>query len=106
PFSQLQNIFVRVFSWMWISSPMTGSHSGMGEELPRLQQRHLDVAAHVEDGEVLLERAVHPDQAELPLAGLEGKADVAQLDGARPVEEAGPFAEDTLPPKHALGPRG
>jgi hypothetical protein len=27
-FSQRQNIFVRVFSWTWISSPMTGSHSG------------------------------------------------------------------------------
>jgi hypothetical protein len=23
--SQPQNIFVRVFSWTWISSPMTGS---------------------------------------------------------------------------------
>ena len=28
-FSQRQNIFVRVFSWTWISSPMTGSHSGI-----------------------------------------------------------------------------
>jgi len=30
-FSQRQNSFVRVFSWTWISSPMTGSHSGMPE---------------------------------------------------------------------------
>jgi hypothetical protein len=25
-FAQRQNIFVRVFSWTWISRPMTGSH--------------------------------------------------------------------------------
>ena len=25
--SQPQNIFVRVFSWTWISKPMTGSYS-------------------------------------------------------------------------------
>src|ERR1051325_2480583 len=28
--SQPQNIFVRVFSWTWISRPMTGSSSGTG----------------------------------------------------------------------------
>src|SRR2546426_8755512 len=59
PAWQPQNIFVRVFSWTWISRPMTGSHSGT-EELLRLQQRHFDVAAHLEDCEVLLERPVHP----------------------------------------------
>src|SRR3954462_11551200 len=53
PFSQGQNIFVPVFSWTGISSPMTGSQfeSGIGKELLRLQQRDLDVAAHLVDGE-------------------------------------------------------
>ena len=60
---------------------MTGSHSAI-EELLRLEQRHLDVAAHLEDGEVLLERAVHADQAELPLARLQREPDVAELHGA------------------------
>src|SRR5213593_5306159 len=50
--AQPQNIFVRVFSWTWISRPMTGSYSGT-EELLRLQQRHFDVTAHLEDCEVL-----------------------------------------------------
>src|SRR5919201_602505 len=63
-FAQRQNIFVRVFSWTWISSPMTGSHSRIDEELLCLQQRHLDVAPHFEHREVLLERAVHADHAE------------------------------------------
>src|SRR5919109_4387020 len=65
PLSQRQNIFVRVFSCTWISRPMTGSHSGIREELLRLQERHLDVAAHLEDRQVLLQRAVHTDHAEL-----------------------------------------
>src|ERR671934_1820023 len=69
PFSQRQNIFVRVFSWTWISRPTTGSHSAI-EELLRLQQRYLDVAPNFEHGEVLLERTVHPDHAELVLAVL------------------------------------
>src|SRR5919198_3343621 len=64
PFSQRQNIFVRVFSWTWISRPTTGSHSAI-EELLRLQQREFDVAAHLEDREILLERPVHTDQAQL-----------------------------------------
>ena len=49
PFSQRQNIFVRVFSWTWISRPMTGSHSGMRRNSFAFEQRHLDVAAHLED---------------------------------------------------------
>src|SRR5437588_9298420 len=64
PDSQRQNIFVRVFSCTWISRPMTGSHSGI-DELLRLEQRHLDVAPHVEHRKPFLERAVHADHAEL-----------------------------------------
>src|SRR5215207_10300792 len=74
-FSQLQNIFVRVFSWTWISSPMTASHSGIQKPLG-FEQRHLDVPADFEDRQVLLECAVHADQAELALAGLQREADV------------------------------
>src|ERR687885_11289 len=96
PASQRQNIFVRVFSWTWISRPMTGSHSGTREELLRLQQRHLDVAAHLEHCEVLRQRTVHSDQAELVLARLQRQPHVAELDGARPVEHAWPLAEDAL----------
>src|SRR5436305_1130150 len=66
-FSQRQNIFVRVFSWTWISRPTTGSHSAI-EELFRLQQRHLDVSAHLEHGEVFLERHVDAEAADLTLA--------------------------------------
>src|SRR4029450_11873554 len=54
PASQRQNIFGRVFRCVWISRPMTGSHSAI-QELLRLEQRHLDVAAHVEDGEIFSE---------------------------------------------------
>src|SRR5918911_1422601 len=67
PASQRQNIFVRVFSWTWISRPMTGSHSGTGQKLLRLQQRHLDVATHLEDSQVLVQCAVRADHAQLVL---------------------------------------
>src|SRR5438094_8093188 len=101
-FSQRQNIFVRVFSWTWISSPMTGSQSPI-EQLLRLQQRHLDVAADLEHGEVLLERAVHPDHAELALAGLQRELDVVELNGARAVEQAGTHTEDALDGEDEVG---
>src|SRR3954447_24141721 len=63
---QRQNIFVRVFRCTWISRPMTGSHSAM-EHLARLAQRALDVAAHLDHAEPVLERTVHLDQPELAL---------------------------------------
>src|SRR5207237_5047632 len=70
PASQPQNIFVRVFSWTWISRPITGSQSDM-EPLLRRTQRRLDVACHLDHREPVLQRAVHLDQPELALAGLE-----------------------------------
>src|SRR5256885_2987109 len=102
PASHPQNIFVRVFSCTWISRPMTGSHSAT-EELLRPQQRHLDVSAHLEDREVLRQCAVHADEAQLALAGLERKAHVADLHGARAVEHAGALAEDALDREHEVG---
>src|SRR3954468_9558831 len=73
---QRQNIFVRVFRWTWISSPMTGSHSAM-EHLLRLAQRILEGPPHLDHGEPLLERAVALDQPELALARLELELEVA-----------------------------
>src|SRR5436305_5509369 len=70
PFSQRQNIFVRVLSWTWISRPMTGTHSVTGEELPRLEQRHLDVPANLEHCEPLLGSTVAPNHAELGCEGV------------------------------------
>src|SRR5438034_577093 len=102
PASQLQNIFVRVFSWTWISRPMTGSHSGI-EELLGLQQRNLDVAAHLEDRQVLLERAVHADQAELALAGFERQPDVSDLHRTGPVQQARAHSEDPLDGEDEVG---
>src|SRR5262249_13924652 len=95
PFGQRQNIFVLVFSWTWISSPMTGSQSAI-EQLLRLEQRHLDVAPHLEDREVLLERTVHADHAQLVLTVFQGQPHVADLDCARAVEHARTLAEHTL----------
>src|SRR3954447_3202260 len=86
-FGQRQNIFVCVLSCTWISRPTTGSHSGI-EELLGSQQRHLDIAAYLEDCEVFRERAVHADEAELPLAGLERQPHVTELHGARTVQHA------------------
>src|SRR5919204_3534165 len=102
PFSQRQNIFVRVFSCTWISRPMTGSHSGTSKELLRLHQRHLDVAADLEDREPLLERAVHPDHAELFLPRLERQLHVADQDCARTVEQSRTHAEDALHGEHEI----
>src|SRR5438105_3535530 len=77
PASQRQNIFVRVFSWTWISSPMTGSHSAIGELPLRRAQRRLDVAAHLDHPEAVLEDAVQLDQPELALPRLERQLGVA-----------------------------
>src|SRR5712691_8772009 len=82
PDSQPQNILVCVFSWTWISRPMTCSHSGT-KKLLRVEQRHLDVAAHLEDREILLQQAVHSNQAQLSFAGFERQANVVDLHGPR-----------------------
>jgi hypothetical protein len=75
----------------------------MRQELLRFQERHLDVAAHFEDREVLRERSVHADQAELTLAGLERQADVAELHGTRAVEQPWTRAEDPLHSEDEVG---
>src|SRR5882724_5322658 len=102
PDSQPQNIFVCVFSCTWISRPMTGSHSRT-EKLLRPQQRHLDVAAYLEDREIFLQQAVHADEAELSLARLQRQADVVDLHRARPVEHAWSRAEHPLDREHEVG---
>src|ERR687886_2764074 len=69
--AQRQNIFVRVFRWMWISSPTTASHSAI-EELLRLAHGPLDVAVDLDSREPVLERgAVHAHEPQLALAVLE-----------------------------------
>src|SRR5690348_5800241 len=70
PLRQRQNIFVSVFSWTWISSPITGSHSAT-ELLLRLANGVLDRAAHRDVAEAVLERTPALDQPELALARLE-----------------------------------
>ena len=44
PTGQRQNIFVRVLSWTWISSPMTGSQSPLVRAVTAQPRRH-DVEA-------------------------------------------------------------
>src|SRR5436190_5228701 len=102
PDSQRQNICVRVFGWTWISRPMTGSHSAT-KQLLRLQRRHLDVAAHLEDRQVLLERAVHAEDAELAFARLERQTHIADLHGARAVEQPGMHTEYTFDRQDEVG---
>src|SRR6266576_2105282 len=102
PASQPQNILVRVFSCTWISRPMTGSHSGM-QELLGPEQRHLDVAAHLENREVFLEQAVHPDQAELSFAGFERQPNVVDLHSARTVQYSWWRTEDSLDRENEVG---
>src|SRR5919199_2279874 len=69
--AQRQNIFVRVFRWMWISSPTTASHSAI-EELLRSAHRAFDVAVDLDSREPVLERgAVHAHEPQLALAVLE-----------------------------------
>src|SRR5690349_13472735 len=91
-----QNIFVRVFSCTWISSPITGSHSATQRHLLRLPQRGLDRVAHLDVPEPVLEGAPPLDQPELALAGLELQLQLAELYRSRAVEDAGALPEHTL----------
>src|SRR5919201_6226680 len=86
--SQRQNIFVRVFRWMWISRPTTGSHSAT-EHLLRLAYGLLDVASHLDHREPLLERCrVHANEPQLSLARLEAQLHVVDEHGSASVEDA------------------
>src|SRR5438128_934602 len=75
---------------------MTASHSDAIEPLLRLAQRVLDVLAHLDHPEPVLERALRLDQPELALAGLELQLHVADGDGTRAVEHARLRAEHAL----------
>src|SRR5215210_6764702 len=74
---------------------MTGSHSGT-KKLLRLEKRHLDVAAHLEDCQVLLQQAVHADETELAFAGFEREPHVVDLDRARAVQHSRWHPEHSL----------
>src|SRR3954465_7845905 len=64
--SQRQNIFVFVFRCACTSRPMTASHSAEAmQPLLRLEQRLLDVLAHLDHAEPVLEHALRLDQPEL-----------------------------------------
>src|SRR5215218_3630513 len=95
---QRQNIFVRVFRCMWISSPITGSHADVSaiEHLLRLADGVLDVALDLHHRQPVLERPVRLDQPQLALARLELELHVADEDGTRAVEHARRDAEDTF----------
>src|SRR5215208_2530993 len=94
---QRQNIFVRVFRCMWISSPITGSQPfSATEHLLRLADGVLDVARDLDHRQPVLQRAVRLDQPQLALPRLELELDVADEDGARPVEHARRDAEHAL----------
>src|SRR3712207_2639335 len=62
PSAHEQNIFVRVSSWTWISSPMTGSYSGTGAA-PIEADGLLERVGGVEDP-VLAERAADDLEAD------------------------------------------
>src|SRR5947208_1911991 len=97
--SQRQNIFVRVFRWAWISSPTTVSQLGRStiEQVLRLAQRTLDVAAHLDHREpVLQHEAADPDEPELPLPRFERQLDVVHEHGTTPVEDPATDAEHAL----------
>src|SRR5439155_21481708 len=66
---------------------MTGSQSAIEPRL-RLVQRRLDVAAHLDHPEAVLEEAVQLDQPELPLPSLERQPGAADEQRARAVEHA------------------
>src|SRR5206468_3309453 len=79
------------------SSPMTASHSRLDIELLlRLEQRSLDVLAHLDHAEPVLEHALRLDHPQLAFARLELQLHVADEDGARAVEHARLRAEDAL----------
>src|SRR3954451_15177341 len=102
---QRQNIFVLVFRCMWISRPITGSHSAASaiEHLLSLAHCVLDVARDLDHRHAVLERAVGLDQPQLALARLELQLHVADEHGARPVEDARRDAEHALDGGHELG---
>src|SRR2546421_12034407 len=86
--SQRQNLLVRVLRCACTSSPQTSSHSVVPMQLLlRLAERILDVLADLDHREPVLERAVGLDQPELALAGLQLELHVADLDGARAVQD-------------------
>src|SRR5438067_1701470 len=102
--SQRQNIFVRVLRCACTSRPTTDSHSALLTELLLgLAKGLLDVVAHLNHRQPVLERAVRLDQPQLALAGLELELHVADEDGTRAVEHARMLAEDTLDGEHELG---
>src|SRR3954452_24335100 len=86
--AQRQNIFVRVFRWTWISRPTTGSHSGICEQLLRLAQRELDVAAHLDHRDPISERSVHAPETDPAFARFERQLPVDDLLGAPSFEHA------------------
>src|SRR5436853_3997806 len=110
--SQRQNIFVRVFRCACTSRPMTASQSArptLSAELiePRLRllQRVLDVELDLDHAEPVLEHALALDQPELALTRLELQLDVADENGARPVENARRRAEHALDGGDEVGGR-
>src|SRR5207253_5769827 len=91
--SQRQNIFVLVFRCACTSRPITASHSALTQPLLGLAQGDLDVVAHLDHAEPVLEHTLALDQPELALARLELELHVADEDRARPVEDARRRAE-------------
>src|SRR5579884_4092439 len=97
-FAQRQNIFVRVFSWTWISSPITGCHFSApapAEPAPALLRcaveptpQWLSISippGHRVEGEGLLERVADAEERVLG----ELRADQLQADGQTLREAAG-----------------
>src|SRR5438270_3904275 len=82
---------------------MTGSHSGIGEELLRAQERQLDVTADLEHCEPFLQDAVHANQAELLLPRFERELHVADQHCPRAVEHARVLAEDAFHGEDEVG---
>ena len=88
--SQPQNILVRVASWTWISSPITGSQRAMSPAARREAARAKSLSARSQDprrprveADGALEGVGHVEQAVLA----EGRADELQPDG-EPVRQA------------------
>src|SRR5437773_11329012 len=85
--SQRQNIFVRVFRCTWISRPTTVSHSAI-QHLVSFAHGAFDVAPALDHRDVLFEHAVHLDQPQLTLAGLERELHVPDEYRPRAVKHA------------------
>src|SRR5215213_2221957 len=104
PDSQRQNIFVRVFSWTWISRPMTGSHSGTVEQLLGLADGALDVAFDLDARNPVLEgEAVDAHDPELALTRVEPELRVSDEDGAAGIDHAHRPSEDPLAGRDEVG---